>query len=278
MNNIGAHVSIAGSLDLAIDRAVEIGASCIQIHGQSPQVWAKKKFTAQEVGEFRRKKTESSINPVFLHGIYLINLATENPELLEKSKDSLTHYLQLARDFAAQGVIFHLGSGKESMFFHPLDQIITVVGEILAKTLDCPQLIFEQTVSNGDKIGDFSDLGYLLEKINNPRIKICLDTCHLFADGYALGGKGLKNTINEATKHGVWDKVVVVHVNDAKFELNSKKDRHENIGEGKIGKSALKEFLSLSEIRVLPLILEVPGFDNLGPDKQNIDTLKQLLL
>lgn len=275
--NIGAHVSISGSLDLAIDRASEIGASCIQIHGQSPQVWAKRKFTADEVTKFIKKKKEFGINPVFLHGIYLINLATENPELLTKSKDSLIHYLHLARDFDAQGVIFHLGSGKDSMFFHPLEQIIAAVGEILDKTPDCPQLIFEQTVSNGDKIGDFSDLGYLIKKIDNPRVKICLDTCHLFVDGYALGGEGLKNTITEATKHGVWDKVVVIHVNDAKFDFNSKKDRHENIGEGKIGKSVLKEFLSLPEIRVLPLILEVPGFANLGPDKQNIDALRRLL-
>lgn len=275
--NIGAHVSIAGSLDLAIDRASDIGASCIQIHGQSPQIWAKKKFSVEEVKEFRRKKTELSIGPVFLHGIYLINLATENPELLEKSKDSLIHYLQLARDFDAQGVIFHLGSGKQSMYFHPLDQIVVAVNDILAKTPDCPQLIFEQTVSNGDKIGDFTDLGYLLKKINNPRIKICLDTCHLFADGYVLGGEGLKTSVSEAKKHGVWNKVVVIHVNDAKFELNSKKDRHENIGEGKIGKSALKEFLSLPEIINLPLILEVPGFDDNGPDKKNIELLKNLL-
>lgn len=277
MFTVGAHVSISGSLDQAIDRAVDIGADCIQIHGQSPQVWAKKRFSTDEIVEFKKKKTEHNVNPVFLHGIYLINLATENQDLLDKSKDSLVHYLQLARDFDAQGVIFHLGSGKESMFHHPLEQIVKAVNEILEKTSDCPQLIFEQTVSNGNKIGSFSDLGWLVKKINNSRVKVCLDTCHLFADGYALGGEGLKTTVSEATKHGIFDKIVAIHVNDAKFDFNSKKDRHENIGEGKVGLPVLKEFLSLPEINNLPLILEVPGFDNLGPDKQNIGTLKQLL-
>lgn len=271
---VGAHVSIAGSLDKAVDRAAYLGLDCAQIHGQSPRTWRKSEFSKEEIKAFKKKKKEKGISPVFIHGIYLLNLASPDKKLVRKSVDSLVHFMELAFRIEAAGVIFHPGSGKKTKKHDPRVQTSEVVKEVLDKSPTGPFLILENAVPNGNRIGDLADLGFVLRKVKSERLKICLDTCHLFATGYGLRGSSLKETKREAEQEFGLDKVVAVHINDSKGEFGSLIDHHANLGEGEIGVETLREFARDPDFYHLPFILETPGFGEEAPGKDNVRILK----
>jgi deoxyribonuclease-4 len=274
---IGAHVSMAKSLDLAIDRAVRLGVDCIQIHGQSPRTWRKSRFSKQQIEFFNQKAKKHNISPIFIHGIYLVNLATPDKKLLKRSIDSLIHFLNLASKINAKGVIFHLGSGPKTKTHDPLDQAIRAMKRILAKANKRPYLIPEFIVKTGNRIGDLDDLKTIKQRINSKRIRFCLDICHLFSSGYGLNGKALEQTIKEIDQKIGLKNVVAIHANDSKGGFGSRIDRHENLGQGKIGKKVLAEFVNHPSLKDLPFIIETPGFFGEGSDQKNVAILKSLV-
>ncbi len=274
---VGAHVSIAGSLDLAIDRAVEIGADCIQIFGSAPQQWQFLIFSKEQVEEFKRKAKEHNISPIFVHSIYLINLASANPYILSNSIASVIQYLKFSKMIGARGVVLHIGSHKGAGWKATKNQVFWAMGEILRRTGE-KELILENSAGAGGIIGArFGQLGEIIKAVKSSRLKACLDTAHAFESGYNLGEVGGLDKALEEFDHEIGlERLVVVHTNDSKTPLSSGVDRHENIGQGYIGESGFRIIVNHPSLKRLPFIIETPGFDKQGVDRKNLEVLRQL--
>ena len=279
---IGAHVSTAGGLHTGFERAAAIGAECMQVFESPPQQWGTAKLTDEQVDQFRRTAAESGIGPIFIHGKYLMNLASPDPKVFKTSVSTLRSSLNIASRIGVVGVIFHTGShkgmGVESVF----DQICDAAKGVLAETPEDVWMIFENSAGQGGTMGSkFGELGEILGRINSPRAKVCVDTCHAFASGYDLSNaEGVAATFEELSREIGFENVAALHCNDSKAGLGSGRDLHENIGEGKIGRAGFEALLARPELRDLPLLLEVPGYKidgaGKGPDKPNLDLMKEL--
>jgi deoxyribonuclease-4 len=279
---IGGHVSTAGGIHTGFERALAIGAECMQIFESAPQQWGTAKLTDEAVEQFHKTKAASGIDPVFIHGKYLMNLASADAKIFKTSSSTLRSSLNIAGRIGARGVIFHTGShmgmGLEAVF----EQICSAATGVLAETPPETLLIFENSAGQGGTIGSkFSELGEILRRIDNPRAKVCIDTCHAFAAGYDLSSaEGVAGVMAELEKEIGAANVAAIHLNDSKTELGAGRDLHENIGEGKIGRAGFEALLARPEIADLPLLLEVPGFKiggaGKGPDKPNIDLVKEI--
>jgi deoxyribonuclease-4 len=275
---VGAHVSASGGLAKAFDRALAIGAETIQIYGSAPQSWRVTEHSDADVERFRARGAETGIQPVFIHGAYLVNLGTADPTLLSRSVGSLKFSLKLCSRIGAGGLIFHIGSHKGSGFEAVLGQIVDSVRAALDATPDDARLILENSAGMGGSVGSkFSELGAILRQVDSPRVKVCLDTQHSYAAGYDVASaEGLEATIEEFEREVGLDALVALHANDSKIPLAGGVDRHENIGEGQIGRDGFLTIMRHPAFRAVPFILEVPGFERKGPDKENVDILREL--
>ena len=275
---VGAHVGASGGLATAFERAQAIGAETIQIYGAPPQMWRRRKIRPEECEVFRAGMKETGIEPVFLHGAYLINLATASPEQLIKSADALAGDLQLAAAIEAKGVIFHVGSHKGAGFGQALPQIAETLKKVLGETPDDAWIILENSAGMGGSVGSkFQELGAIMAAVASPRLKVCLDTQHSYAAGYDVADRdGLERTIEEFEREVGLDQMIAVHANDSKIALGGGVDRHENIGEGHIGLAGFAAIMGHPAFREVPFLLEVPGLDKQGPDRPNVDILKKI--
>lgn len=275
---IGAHVSAAGGIANAVERALSIGSNCFQIFVTSPRTWKQSQISDEQAAAFRALVQERDLAPVFIHAMYLINLASENEELLERSIDALAYTLTTAERIGVQGVMYHTGSRKDRDPAEAVAQVIGAMKEILKRAPGTSQLIVEGAAGQGGAMGSrFEELGEMVRGAGSDRVKVCLDTCHAFAAGHDIRTKdGIDRMLNEFDAAVGLNNLVVLHANDSKFGLGEARDRHENIGEGKIGSEGFRAMLQNEHLKSLPWILEVPGFDDLGPDKKNIDRLKSL--
>ena len=275
---IGAHVSTAGGISKAVGRGVEIGCEALQIFGSSPQGWAFKPVPGEEVGAFRQEAAEAGMGPVFLHAIYLINLGTPKEDVLAKGVQSLINYMGLASTIGAAGVIVHPGShggaGYEAIF----PQVVSSIRTVLDRSPEGPVLALENMAGMGQHIGaKFEDLGRILREIDSPRLKVCLDTQHCFAAGYDMAtGEGIDEMIAEFDREVGVPNLLAVHANDSKRPRGSGVDRHDNIGDGFIGEEGFAAIMGNPAFQDAPFLLEVPGFEGKGPDRQNIDILKKI--
>jgi len=275
---IGAHVKTTGGVDKAIDRADEMGAETIQIFSGAPQAWRRKDYRPEEVEAYRARVAETGIEPAFLHGVYLVNLATDNQENLAKSLDALVHDMNVCHLLGARGVIFHLGSHRGAGFEHVFRQVVDSVRRVVEATPEDTWLILENSAGMGGAVGSkFQELGRIIREAGSPRVKVCLDTQHMFAAGYDVKTKdGLQAAMSEFDAEVGLDTLVAVHANDSKCPLGGGVDRHENIGEGHIGLDGLQNVMSHPAFGDVPFLLEVPGFDKQGPDRRNVEILKGL--
>ena len=274
---LGAHVSASGGVSKSIDRALDIGAEAIQIFASSPRAWKFNHRKPEEVERFRKKSEESGIGPCYIHGSYLVNIGGSEDQL-QKSIDCLVNNMSAAGEIGAEGVIFHGGSHKGKGFDAVLNQAANCLTQVLEKSPDNVWLCLENTAGMGSHIGSsFREIGRILRVVDHPNLKVCLDTEHCFAAGYNLAApEELDKVIAEFDSEIGLDKLVAVHANDAKVELGSGVDRHENIGEGYIGISGFESILGNTAFKNVPFFLEVPGFDGNGPDKENLDRLKTI--
>ncbi len=275
---IGAHVSTAGGISKAVGRGVDIGCEAIQIFGSSPQGWAFKPVPGEEIEAFRVGLAEANIGPVFLHAIYLINLGTGKEEQLEKGIQSLVHYMDLASSIGASGVIFHPGSHGGAGYEAILPQTVSAIQRVLEHSSDGPCLVLENMAGMGQHIGaKFEDLGRILELVDSPRLRVCLDTQHCFAAGYDLTTEaGIEEMIGEFDREVGAANLLAVHANDSKRPCGSGVDRHDNIGEGFIGEDGFAAIMKNPVFKDVPFLLEVPGLEGKGPDLHNIDMLKNI--
>jgi deoxyribonuclease-4 len=284
---VGAHVSVAGSLDQAIDRAFCVGADCVQIFGSAPQRWQFLLFPKEQISLFRKKAKEHKIAPNFVHGIYLVNLASSSSYILKKSITSLSQYLDFSALIGALGVVLHVGSHKGRGWRSVREQVFGAVGEVLASVPSSQALILENSAGAGGIIGaDFSELGEIVKAVDDSRVKVCLDTAHAFESGYALSpvkalvslGKtgSLGETLDRFDKEIGLERLILIHANDSKTPFASGVDRHEDLGKGFIGREGFREIASHPFLKNLPFIIETPRSKGQCADKENISFLKEI--
>ena len=275
---IGAHVKTSGGVDKAIDRAEAIGAETIQIFSGAPQAWRRKEYRPEEVEAYKTRVVETGIEPAFVHGVYLVNLATDIQDNLAKSLHALTHDMNVCHLLGAAGVIFHIGSHRGAGYDQVLRQVVESIGNVVEATPEDTWLILENSAGMGGAIGSsFAELGGIIREAGSPRVKVCLDTQHMFAAGYDVRTKdGLEAAMSEFEAEVGLDRLVAVHANDSKCDLAGGLDRHENIGEGHIGLDGFRSVMSHPAFKDVPFLLETPGFDKLGPDLRNVETLKSV--
>jgi deoxyribonuclease-4 len=276
MIRLGAHQSISGGYSEALKRINNIGGNCLQIFSSSPRGWNFAKPTADEIKQFVELKKKMMIDPVYFHATYLINLADDS-RIGHMSKLSLITELNLASKLNVNGSIIHLGSYKNQVSSIKYEVLIKNIKEILDKTPKDTFFIIEN--AGNRKIGQtLEEISQIVKDVNNPRVRICFDTCHLFSNGYRFNNdKELKIFLDKLDKLALLDKLEVWHVNDSRDEFNSGHDRHDNIGQGKMKIEEFKTLLNHPKTKKFPFIIETPGFDGNGPDKKNLEILKSLI-
>ncbi len=276
---IGAHVEARKGLWNAFGNATLLGADAIQVHPTPPGFWGSPKPTDEDVGRFREEYAAAGTPPFFFHAVYLINLASDDAKVHPRSESTLAGYLAAADRLGIGGVIFHVGSHRGTGFETALPGITERMRNALRRA--DPQhtrLLIENNAGTGGCVGArFEEIRAMIEAVGDDRVRCCLDTCHAFASGYDLRGEaGARRVIDE------WDRVVgldrldAIHCNDSMTGLGSNRDRHQNIGQGEIGEEGFRTLLHDPRLDRLPFILEVPGFEGLGPDAANVEILRRL--
>ncbi len=279
---IGAHVSSSGGIWKAVERGVAIEAEALQIFPSAPQNWRPTKHTPEAFTRFAEARAAASLGEVWLHCIYLVNLATELPEQLEKSIAAVVNALTVADAAGANGVVLHTGSHKGSGLEACLPQVAGAIEQIFEQAPGSAVLALENAAGHGGTIGrDFLELGTILKAVGTPRLQVCVDTCHAFAGGYNLADPvGVQEMLEEFEREVGLQNLAVWHLNDSKQGLGDQRDRHENIGDGRIGSEGFRVwFDAISRVPEIPanaLLLEVPGIENDGPDLENVRRVKAI--
>ena len=275
---LGAHVSTAGGIHKAIDRMEEMGGEAVQIFTQSPRTWRPTKHDPSNIERFKERRAEAGIGAVLCHAVYLINLASPDKEVYGKSVDSLRNTVDVACAIDADGVVFHLGSHQGAGFESGLDRVVRGLQRALDRCDDETWILLENSAGAGGTIGrSIAELAVVFDRVDrHPRLGVCLDSCHLWVSGIDVTDESALDAVLLEVEHGIGlDRLRALHVNDAKDERGSNRDRHANIGDGKLGKK-LAVFLSHPKLQGLPAVLEVPGQDGKGPDADEVRKLKQL--
>jgi deoxyribonuclease-4 len=255
---IGAHVSNAGGLPKAVARGVERGCEAIQIFNQSPRMWKPTAYDEDDFAAFREAIDASPIEAVLIHAVYLLNCASEDKEIRDKSLNSLIQSLTVGKGIGAVGVVLHPGSAKQGDVPAAIKRAGVVIKEALQETDGCA-LHLEDTAGAGGTLGrSFEELAALLDAAGGgKRLGICLDSCHLLASGYDIRTpSGLDEALNEFDEHVGLGRLHSLHVNDSMTPLGSNRDRHAVLGQGELGHRGIATFLSEPRFERLPCVIE----------------------
>ncbi|MDG6915740.1 MAG: deoxyribonuclease IV [Nitrososphaerota archaeon] len=258
---IGFHLSIAGSLDQSVDRAVEMGCTTFQIFTRNPRGWAFKPLDGGQVELFRSKRSRAGFERVVGHMPYLANLATSEGEYQRKSRDSLAAEVARCSSLGIDYLVAHIGSHMGKGTMEGVKNVVAACNQALEADPGRTVIAIETMAGQKHSVGSrFEELRLILDGVKQrKRIGVCFDTCHVFAAGFDLATRPAV----EATM-GMFEDVVgkdvlrVVHLNDSKGPLGSGLDRHEYVGKGQIGEKGFRAFLHHGEIAALPIIMEVP--------------------
>jgi deoxyribonuclease-4 len=275
---LGAHVSIRGSLDLAVARAQALGCECLQIFYGSPRQWRPASYAEDVIARFVQRRRAAQLDPLVAHAAYLVNPAAAHRTHRRRSIASLLATARGVERLGGLAVITHMGSRAGAPRSEALRRVADAVREILGGTRDVMVLLENSAGAGGSLGADFGDFGDVLGLLDgDPRVGVCLDTAHLFAAGWDLRHRdGIDAMVDAFDRAAGWTRVRVLHLNDSKAPLASRLDRHENIGEGYLGIDAFRAIVAHARLRTLPGIIETPGFDREGPDRRNLTRLKRL--
>lgn len=274
---IGVHVSIAGRIDEAIDRAAALGCETIQIFSRNPRGWKSRPLVAEEVEDFKRKRKEKDIRPVLVHIPYIINLATPKDKLWKISIDSYAEDIIRTDTLGAEYFITHLGahtgSGEEAGLKRFCDGLNMAIKKAKPKTM----LLLETCAGQGSALGHkFEHIRYIFDNIKTENIGVCLDTCHIYVAGYDIATKnGFEETLKKFNGIIGLENLKAVHFNDSKGDLGSNLDRHEHIGKGRIKEEGMKRIITHPKLRHLPFVMETPK-KTPNDDPMNIKTARRL--
>ena len=274
---IGAHVSQAGGLSKAIERGSERGCDAIQIFNQSPRMWRPTAYGEDDFAQFREAMRASSIEAVLIHAVYLLNCASDDPEIRDKSLASLIQSLRVGDAIGAVGVVLHPGSAKQGDVPAAIKRAGEVIKQALAETERCA-LHLEDTAGAGGTLGrSFQELSDLLAAAGgDSRLGLCLDSCHLYSSGYDVSTpERLRETLEECDRVVGLDRLHSLHLNDSMTPLGSNRDRHAILGEGELGAKGCATFLSEPLFEQLPCVLET-GRDGGAPAAEDVAQAKRL--
>jgi deoxyribonuclease-4 len=277
---LGAHMSIGGGVQMSIQRASSIGCTAMQIFVKNNMQWFARPLTRQEIGAFLKHSQRHELLSVFAHANYLINLAATNPQFHANSLRALSEELirtdQLKLPFLVLHPGAHLGAGEEA----GLERVIKSIDYVLSRIPKVKtRIALETTAGQGSCLGStFEQLAYIISRVREPeRLCICLDTAHIFAAGYDIGSEqATRKTFRDFDRLLGRDRLVAIHVNDSKTACGSRVDRHEHIGEGKIGREAFRFIMRDRRFREIPKVLETPKGKELAEDVMNLRTLRTL--
>jgi deoxyribonuclease IV len=276
---IGFHVSISGGFSLSVQRAFELGCTCMQIFSRNPRGWTVKPMDKDDVAQFKKLREKWDIGPVFVHTNYLINLASSKSDLYEKSIEQFIIDLERTEALGAEYLVTHLGSasGQEPLWM--IDRVSDALN--IAMKLHQPK----STILLENTAGEKGDIGYELEQVqevisrlkDSSRVGICYDTCHGFAAGYDVRTKRAVDALARKIDTVVGLKRLKgMHLNDCLRDYGSHVDRHWHIGEGKVGLDGFRALLNHPAFKDVPKIMETPK-DTEEDDPRNMRTVKSLL-
>jgi deoxyribonuclease-4 len=275
---IGAHIKSAGGHEKVFERAAEIDAEVVQLFISAPQQWKPPAVTDEQAAAFRAAREASGL-PAFFHGVYLMNFGSQDEAILNRSVASLRSYLRWAGELGVEGTVFHVGSHLGAGFEAVLPQVCERIRAAMEASPNDSKVILEANAGQGNCIGrTFSELGAIIRGLDNdPRLAVCIDTCHVFAMGYDIANReGCEMAMEEFDREIGLSRLAAVHANDSKMPLGGVRDRHENIGDGHIGLDGFACVMSHPAFRDVPFMLEVPGIDGKGPDAENVRRLKAI--
>ncbi|MFC1576740.1 deoxyribonuclease IV [Candidatus Omnitrophota bacterium] len=276
---IGVHVSIAGNICNAIDRAVALGCETIQIFSRNPRGWQASGSNPKDAAEFRRRKKEADIYPVLVHIPYVINLATPDGNLRRRSIKAYIEDLKTADMLGAEYFVTHPGSHVGSGEKEGMKRFSESLNSILGKAKPRCMILLENTAGSGRNLGyTFAHIKNIISRVKQKgSVGVCLDTEHAFSAGYNISTKrGLEDTLMEFDRDIGLDRLKAVHYNDSRSALGSRVDRHEHVGMGKIGKEGMRRIITHPKLNHLPFIMETPKKDP-SDDIRNMKKARALL-
>jgi deoxyribonuclease-4 len=275
MPRLGAHLSIAGGLPRAVDRAAASKCEALQIFTKSAGQWRARALPDEEVALFRRRVMETGIHPVVAHNSYLINLAAASATLRAQSIDALREEYDRAEALGLDGLVMHPGSYTTGTEQEGLRQIGDAIGSLLAERPRARTMILlEHTAGQGTNLGHrFEHLASILDRLNgSPRVGVCLDTCHLLTAGYDIcSEEGYEATFRQLSEIVGLERVRVFHLNDSKKPCGSRVDRHEHIGKGCLGLEPFRRLLNDPRFADLPMLLETPKLESAASKRRDVD-------
>ena len=276
---IGFHVSISGGFSLAVQRAFDLGCTCMQIFSRNPRGWTVKPLDRDDIAEFKKLRAQWDIGPVFVHTNYLINLASPRPDLFERSIEQFVIDLERTEHLGAEYLVTHLGSASGTDAEWMIGRVANALNTAMKLHAPKAMILLENTA------GEAGDVGYTLEQVRDvisqlddaSAVGVCYDTCHGFAAGYDIRTKkdvaALAKKIEETV--GL-ERLKGMHLNDCLRDFGSRVDRHWHIGEGKVGLEGFKMLLNHPAFKDIPKIMETPKKTE-EDDPRNMRIVKSLL-
>ena len=282
MPRLGAHMSIAGGMPKALERARSVESTALQVFVKSSNQWAARPLPADEVAEYRRESESAALDRhTIAHASYLVNLASPDPALWEKSTKALGDELARCAQLGIPWLVVHPGSHVGTGAAAGLTRIAAAVKRILErKDTGDAGLLLENTAGQGSSLGGkFEELATMIERAGAPsRLGVCIDTCHALVSGYELRDAASYEALVAALDRAVGlDRVRGFHLNDSKGDLGSRLDRHEHIGKGRLGTAPFGFLLNDRRFAEIPMVLETPKGDDLAEDRMNLGVLRSLV-
>jgi deoxyribonuclease-4 len=278
---LGAHMSIAGGVHTAVDRATSVGCTALQVFTKNNNQWNGKPFTEEDIAQYKKKIAAAGVAPVVSHDSYLINLCGTNPDILNKSRAAFIDELERCEVLGIPLLNFHpgshLGLGDEEGIKGICESLNIAHAETKGFSV---KSVLEATAGQGTNIGyKFEHLRAIIDGVEHPeRMAVCIDTCHIFAAGYDISTeKGYEETFTLFDEIVGLERLIAFHVNDSKKGLGSHVDRHEHIGKGMIGLTGFRLLMNDARFANIPKILETPKSDDLHEDVENMNVLKSLI-
>lgn len=279
---LGAHMSMAGGFEKAVERGLKAGCDTVQIFTKSNNQWEASPIAEKQADVFKRAVKDSGIGPIFAHTAYLINVGSPDKEIHQRSRGALKVEVERATQLDLSFVVLHPGSHKDTDEESCLKRIAEAVAWVIDQTRGSPvKVLYEIAAGQGSAVGyRFEHLRTLLDLTDRPnRSGICLDTCHLFAAGYDIRTKGTyEKTFEQFDQTVGLKRIEAIHLNDSKKELGARVDRHEHIGQGQIGVEGFRCLMNDIRLRSIPMVLETPkDEETLAEDVMNLKTLRKLI-
>jgi deoxyribonuclease-4 len=271
---VGAHTSIAGGVQNAVEEQLEYGGNCGQIFSSSPQVWAGPSIDDADAAAFRELAEEHRVSPWVIHTSYLVNLCTPKEGLREKSLSSMQEEVDTAARLGIEYVNVHLGAHTGAGVDGGLENAVSVLDDV--EVPDDVTVLVESDAGSGTKLGgQFWHLGQVCDESRHD-LEVCVDTAHAWAAGYDLSTpEGVAETVEEFDSEVGLDRLACIHLNDSKHGRGTNKDEHAHVGLGEIGEAGMRAVVNHPDLQDVPFVLETPTEDGKSFE-WNVERVKEL--